>query len=284
MLGNNTKFSINRNKKKVIKRKINNSHIHKLHLNNLSKVNILKEGIILEKGLNPKIVHRTWKTKPEGQMLIESKKFSNFLGNEWEVKWYDDKECRDMIKENFKDYVLKAYDCLIPPAYKSDLWRYCCVYLYGGFYLDASLKHGDMHYDIIRNICDIFLIRGRNKNNIYQANFMCKSGEILLKECILKICEYHKTKNITKSALGVTGPGLVGFIIRKLYGLNFISSSNFIINNTKIKLGDHVKAGKYIYKNYNISFGKYNGYITYQKKINKNHYTNDWKNKRIWLN
>jgi mannosyltransferase OCH1-like enzyme len=33
---------------------------------------------------------------------------------------------------------LKAYDTLIPNAYKADLFRYSVVYHYGGCYMDAG--------------------------------------------------------------------------------------------------------------------------------------------------
>ena len=56
-------------------------------ISNNNYANILKEGIVLVKGLKPKIVHRTWKTKPEGQMLMESNRLSKFLGNNWKIKW-----------------------------------------------------------------------------------------------------------------------------------------------------------------------------------------------------
>ena len=45
---------------------------------------------------------------------------------------YNDIECRKFIKENFDLRVLKAYDKLIPGAFKADLWRYCILYKKGG--------------------------------------------------------------------------------------------------------------------------------------------------------
>ena len=51
---------------------------------------------------------------------------------------YDDEMCRNFIKNNFSINILYAFDTLIPGAYKSDLWRLCILYKYGGIYLDIK--------------------------------------------------------------------------------------------------------------------------------------------------
>ena len=90
----------------------------------------------------------------------------------------------------------------------------------------------------------------------------------------------HKKNRI--KCLSVTGPGLVGCVTRELYGLRLILGDEIVINNIRIKLGDHARAGKYMYKNYNISFGKYKNYATYQKRVNRCHYHIDWQRGRVW--
>ena len=46
----------------------------------------------------------------------------------------------DWVKNNFESDVLYAYDSLIPSSYKSDLFRYCILYKYGGIYLDIAFE------------------------------------------------------------------------------------------------------------------------------------------------
>ena len=53
---------------------------------------------------------------------------------------YDDKMCREFIKQNFSDDVLYVFDKLKPGAYKADLWRYCILYINGGIYIDIKFK------------------------------------------------------------------------------------------------------------------------------------------------
>ena len=51
---------------------------------------------------------------------------------------FDENDCREFIKTNFDNFVLEAYDKLIPSSYKSDLWRYCVLYKNGGIYFDIK--------------------------------------------------------------------------------------------------------------------------------------------------
>ncbi len=52
---------------------------------------------------------------------------------------YNDEKIRSLIERNFDESVLLAYDKLRPYSYKSDLARYCVVYVVGGWYFDVGL-------------------------------------------------------------------------------------------------------------------------------------------------
>lgn len=54
-------------------------------------------------------------------------------------KMWSGNEIREFIKRHFSKDVLKAFDTLTPYAYKSDLARYCLMYIYGGLYFDLSM-------------------------------------------------------------------------------------------------------------------------------------------------
>jgi hypothetical protein len=49
-------------------------------------------------------------------------------------------ECETFIADNFDPKVLHAYQNLVPPAYKCDLWRCCYMYIHGGIYLDIAVE------------------------------------------------------------------------------------------------------------------------------------------------
>ena len=51
---------------------------------------------------------------------------------------YNDKQSKLFLKKFFNKDVLDAYNILKPYAYKSDLIRYCLLYIYGGIYMDLK--------------------------------------------------------------------------------------------------------------------------------------------------
>ena len=59
---------------------------------------------------------------------------------EFQVCFYDEPMCEQFIGQHFTDDVLRAYKRLVPNSYKSDLWRYCVLYVYGGIYIDIKFK------------------------------------------------------------------------------------------------------------------------------------------------
>jgi len=63
------------------------------------------------------------------------------------IKVYDITEAENFIKDNFDTKVLKAYLTLKPYSYKSDLFRFCYIYKYGGIYVDIKFKQvGDFTF------------------------------------------------------------------------------------------------------------------------------------------
>ena len=53
------------------------------------------------------------------KILNNNPEFNHYL--------YDDKMCREFIKQNFQK-CFYVFDKLKPGAYKADLWRYCILY------------------------------------------------------------------------------------------------------------------------------------------------------------
>ena len=49
-------------------------------------------------------------------------------------------EIEDFLVKHFDREVLQLFRGLVPYAYQSDLARYCLLYVYGGWYVDLTLK------------------------------------------------------------------------------------------------------------------------------------------------
>src|SRR6056300_1410646 len=71
------------------------------------------------------------------------------LNPDFKIYYYSDKDSRDLIKNNFNDDTLDAYDTLIPGAYKADLFRYCIMYLNGRIYSDLTQRFTTPFKDFI---------------------------------------------------------------------------------------------------------------------------------------
>ena len=62
------------------------------------------------------------------------------LNSEYEYNLCDSNERENFIKNNFPKKVYDAYCRLLPGIYKTDLWKYCILYMHGGIYTDITNK------------------------------------------------------------------------------------------------------------------------------------------------
>jgi hypothetical protein len=58
---------------------------------------------------------------------------------EYDYVFFNEDDRQEYIKNNFDEIVLKAYDKLIPKAFKADLFRYCYIYKEGGWQIRNTL-------------------------------------------------------------------------------------------------------------------------------------------------
>jgi mannosyltransferase OCH1-like enzyme len=154
---------------------------------------------------------------------------------------FDDKDCREFIKNHFEPVVLESFDTLIPGAFKADLWRYCVLYIHGGIYLD--IKYCCVGgFKLIELTDDEYFVKDASvKLAVYNALMVCKPKNPILLNCIKQIVYNVKTKYYGTDALIITGPHLmIDFFTpneqRKLNRIIFGRANNGIIiyNNRTI--------------------------------------------------
>ena len=89
----------------------------------------------------PNNVYQCWisKIKEIPKCIQESMSILRNQNKNLNFHYFNDLMCSEFIKHYFDREVLNAYEKLIPEAYKADLWRYCIMYIKGGFILIASL-------------------------------------------------------------------------------------------------------------------------------------------------
>lgn len=219
-----------------------------------------------------------WHSKvlpPYLNFLYESVKKENPEFNHY---CFSNEECAEFIKNNFSKEVFDAYNNLVPDSYKSDLWRYCVLYINGGIYYDIKFSCVNNFKFIYLTEKELF-IRDRPQNYILTGLLVAQPKNEIIKKCIDKILYNVRNKIYGNDVLCPTGPGLLGsFFTLEEYNKNpnYFGETNisdtfnqqYIVYNNKI-----------IIMSDNMLYRKCQ--TTNQTKP---HYGELWRNKQIYQN
>tara|TARA_B100001057_G_scaffold497985_1_gene603671 strand:+ start:349 stop:1161 length:813 start_codon:yes stop_codon:yes gene_type:complete len=133
----------------------------------------------------------------------------------YEYVFYDDKECRDFVEEHFHENVLLAYDALIPGAFKADLFRYCELYINGGWWFDIDMMSvGSIDAFVgteIEFACPRDAAGRDDAPALYQALLGASKGSRVLEKAIREVAHTvaHFSNSEKTDALAHTGPKLL---------------------------------------------------------------------------
>lgn len=204
-----------------------------------------------------------------------------FDKNKFEHKVWTNDSVVDHIRQYFHPSVLMAYNSLIPKAYKADLARYCILYVYGGWYIDATITINDIPPEMKYH--DMFLVK-----DMYSASYgspwaiangliYSVPGHQIFKIMIDKIVKNCKTKTYGKKSLSVSGPELFGRVIAE-YGYDN-PNTNYYLGNFAY---DKTKKRKiFFYENVEFGIAKtLDGGVT--KIPGGNNYVEAWENKKVF--
>lgn len=228
----------------------------------------------------PYKLFQTWHTKNlPPQMLANVNKLKR-QNPEFEHFLFDDEESRDFIRLNFDKDVLHAYDKLKPGAYKSDLWRYCVLYIHGGIYMDIKLGCID-DFKLKELIYSEHYVRDRDKYfrknsvGIYQAFLVAYPKNPLYMDCINQVVRNVKNGEYGFNTLYPTGPGLFGdMYLKNLKGLDLAEMDMRYLGDNK----------GILYKN-KVVINQYPTYRKEQKRHSKTtHYDQMWYDRNIYNN
>lgn len=144
----------------------------------------------------------------------------------YQLEYRRDAEAGTYIREHCGKRVGDAFDCLLAPAYKADVYRYCVLWSKGGIYLDADIRpivpleelynpcRTNMGYDwFVGNTpqkqmkllasyprsptfrCVLDTIASQVQRRFYPSNALGVSGPIVLQTC------YEKWRKNERSAV-----------------------------------------------------------------------------------
>jgi len=251
-----------------LKKKIENN-MKILNYNKLIKPFIFKQSY---NSIIPLHLYTCWHTKDLPPLMKAN--YDNLVATNPRITFhlYDEDECREFIRTHFRPDVLAAYDSLIPSSYKSDLWRFCALFVNGGIYMDIkySCVNGFKFLDLTEKE---YFVRDHEPKNTYTALIVSLPGNQILFKCIRQIVENVKNKYYGDWVLDPTGPALLGKFFTQEEKNNMEMYHDLVESINKY----------YIVKGDRIILGFYEGYREEQKQFQKQkHYSDFWKEKNIY--
>lgn len=108
----------------------------------------------------PRILHQTFSARNRlPEVLADNCRAIEALNPDFEYRFYEDRDCESFVKETFGQAVLERY-LRIHPSYgaaRADLFRYLCLYHFGGAYLDIKTSLTRPLSEVLRDD-DAFLL------------------------------------------------------------------------------------------------------------------------------
>jgi len=166
------------------------------------------------------IIHQIWISKnnesPPEYIINKIDKLKSIY-YEYKHTLYSNDDIRKILNNNFERNIIDCYDSLIPYAFKSDLARYCLLYLYGGYYWDISVcpdEKFEFYQDVVLLNGDKS-VYGSNGKDIVDNGFMFfkEPNNPILLDAINQVVRNVSLKKYTDHPLGITGPIMLGNII-----------------------------------------------------------------------
>lgn len=164
----------------------------------------------------PKRVMQTWEHKqlnPEFQAIVDTWKTHN---PHYKFVLMDAAEREQFIQAHFERAVTRAYQRIVPGAYKSDLFRYCYLWVNGGVYADIdTLCLGSLDDFLIPGAdlvvpIDLNMSDNEGTHNLACGFIAAVPRHPAMMRCIQKIVQNVETGTVPGSKLDFSGPGILG--------------------------------------------------------------------------
>lgn len=183
------------------------------------------------------------------------------LNPDWKIKLFDDKLCQKFLMNEYGKKYLDIFNYIKDGPIKSDFWRLCILYKYGGLYIDADIEP-ILPLKKYINDDDYFVtcISRLPPNFHLNPHFILSyKNNFLLKECIEKYKEMYKNKIKYKywkwSIVHVMNNDLFKRIIKDK------KSQIIIYNNKKYKFLFEKSLNETEFLNNLVFYNRYKNYI-----------------------
>ena len=247
----------------------------------------------------PKIIFKSssFKTYCMPLQIIEVLEITKKLNPEYTLYYFDDDDIDRFIQDYYSDIYI-YYKQLNPGAYRSDFWRYCILYKYGGFYSDIGHVMNMSFDSICNNNTQLLLVKDINNCGIHNSLMGTIKNNILFKN-VLDVCVYNiRNQLYGVNDLDITGPYTFGREYLKYIRCNYkINSDNTIHFDMYIHPTPHTNITILFLnasnKNENkkiitlnndvVLYIKFKNYKNIMYRFRK-HYLDYWTNKNVYNN
>lgn len=232
----------------------------------------------------PLVIYQSWQSHIVPKGMKQNILSTVETNPDFDYYLYSDADSRAFIKKHYDDDVVAAFDSLRPGAYKSDLWRYCILYKLGGVYFDIKMVPLVSLYNLVYNNTHVFVkdftVPGKEILNmrdcVWNGLMISPPNNKIFKYCIDEVVESYKMQLYRNNPLDITGPCLLGRIIKTYDSSNYFKYMTLNIN----KENDSVIL---LYHNIPYFLVEYPGYRKEQKMFQKStHYHQAWNNKEVY--
>lgn len=218
----------------------------------------------------------------------------------YEYVFYDDKECREFIEKHFHINVLHAYDAIIPGAFKADLFRYCELYINGGWWFDIDMMSvgsidvavaPEVEFACPKDILEGYSCKKTGDYALYQAILGAESGHKILLSSITHITRCVSLSpeswqaHTNHGVFSLTGPVMLGTVVNKWMGKK---NTQAISYHADADVSRNIWIGRSIARGGDIIIGKKTIVIAHsqggkfsQQSTHQEHIKNEYKNLRI---
>jgi len=235
----------------------------------------------------PKIIHQSYTSNILPRLLNASYTWQ-LMNNNYKYIYWNDDNCDKYISTLSDKKIKEAYFSLYSRAYKSDIFRLCILYEYGGIWCDISSECEYPLDNLLNKDINLVIVKDNpsqvNNGNIYQAFIAVEKNSEIIKyildltvDRVLNFSDYDKMYPwIHNETIAVTGPTIFAIALNnylKRPSKSFFKEEFIEFNSNKILLLDHLiqnNVGFIFYKNLKFVRTKYNNF---QKDRTTPHYS-----------
>jgi len=192
----------------------------------------------------PRSIYQCWHAKELPELLHANCARIRTAHPGFTHKVFSFEECETFIAEHFHPKVLRAYQTLIPAAYKCDLWRYCILYTLGGIYVDISFELNNFSFlDIINKehfsseIGGLFPYEYDKYRGVSNGLMILRPKNQRMSQIINAIVDNVEKQFYGKSPYDITGAVLLGSFFTRSEKRDFLIQREVTKNCNRWTLG-----------------------------------------------